>query len=246
MRLLRHGVGERLTVWLLEAALSFEGAAFAWGWVMEINEIREWASCYGLYGLERAELVAMAIGDSRAASDLLDMVRDDVSRIGQLSVEELMNVDGIGRAKAMSLLACVEIGRRVVFGAGEVRATVTCANDIVHVAGNDMAMLEREELRVILLNNKHEVLGVEVIYRGTVNSASIRVAEVLEPAIRRQCPAIAIAHNHPSGDFTPSPEDVLVTRRLNQSASLMDIELLDHVVVGKKGSISMRSAQLGF
>ena len=99
---------------------------------------------------------------------------------------------------------------------------------------------------MLLLNNKHEVMGVDTIYQGTVNSASIRVAEIPRPAIRKNCPAIVIVHNHPSGDPTPSPEDVLVTRRINQSAQLMDIDLLDHIIVGHRGVVSMKSRQLGF
>jgi DNA repair protein RadC len=99
---------------------------------------------------------------------------------------------------------------------------------------------------VLLLNNKHQVIGVDTVYQGTVNSASIRVAEILRPAIRRNCPAILVVHNHPSGDPTPSPEDILVTRRLNQSAELMDIDLLDHIVVGQPDVVSMKSRHLGF
>jgi DNA repair protein RadC len=90
------------------------------------------------------------------------------------------------------------------------------------------------------------VLGVREVYKGNVNSAVVRVAEVLRPAVRENCPAIVIVHNHPSGDPTPSPEDVLVTRRIRTSAELMDIEVLDHVIVGASSFVSLKDKGLGF
>lgn len=123
--------------------------------------------------------------------------------------------------------------------------TIQCAEDVARVVG-DMRDLMQEQLRVLVLNNKHAVLEQRVIYQGTVNSCSIRVAEILRPAIVANAPAIVIVHNHPSGDPTPSPEDILVTRRIEQSARLMDIELLDHIVLGESSLTSMKSMGLGF
>ena len=99
---------------------------------------------------------------------------------------------------------------------------------------------------MLVLNTKNKVIARERIYRGSVNSAAVRVAEVLRPAIRENCPSIVIAHNHPSGDPTPSPEDVMVTRRIRTSAEAMDIELLDHVVVAAQGFVSLKERGLGF
>ena len=122
--------------------------------------------------------------------------------------------------------------------------TIQCAEDVARVVG-DMRGLMQEQLRVLVLNNKHAVLEQRVIYQGTVNSCSIRVAEILRPAIVANAPAIVIVHNHPSGDPTPSPEDILVTRRIEQSAQLMDIELLDHIVLGESSLTSMKSMGVG-
>jgi DNA repair protein RadC len=109
-----------------------------------------------------------------------------------------------------------------------------------------MVLLRQERLRTLLLNSKNEVVGTEDVYQGTVNAAQVRIAEVLRPAIRDNCPSIIVVHNHPSGDPAPSPEDVLVTRRINQSAESMDIKLLDHIVIGERGFVSMKSRNLGF
>jgi DNA repair protein RadC len=109
-----------------------------------------------------------------------------------------------------------------------------------------MGFFDQEHLRVLLLNTKNEVLGTREVYKGSVNSAAVRVAEVLRPAIRENCPAIIITHNHPSGDPTPSPEDILVTRQIRTSADMMDIELLDHIVIGRQRFVSLKDKGLGF
>ena len=98
----------------------------------------------------------------------------------------------------------------------------------------------------MLLNSKGEVVSVRDVYRGTVDSSEVRVAEVLRPAIRENCPSIVLVHNHPSGDPTPSPQDILVTRSINQSAEMMDINLHDHVIIGARGYVSLRERGLGF
>ena len=95
----------------------------------------------------------------------------------------------------------------------------------------EMAPLKQEQLRVILFNTKQEIVGIETIYQGTVNSASVRIAEILRPAVLENCPNFIAVHNHPSGDPTPSPEDIRITARLRKAAELMDVDLLDHVVI---------------
>ena len=131
------------------------------------------------------------------------------------------------------------------------RPTISNADDVTMLLGPEMSCLVQEQLRVLILNNKHQLIGQRTIYVGTVNSASIRVAEILRPAIIENAPAMLIVHNHPSGDATPSPEDILTTKRIKQAADNMDIDLLDHIVIGKRinGVIdytSMKSRQLGF
>ena len=202
--------------------------------------------------LSNPELIAILLRDGMRGENVLDMSRrllvefDGLDGLSKTTLEEFCAVRGIGEAKACQLLAALELGKRVASVTPKARPIITCAEDVRNVVGAEMVGLEQEQLRTLLLNNKHEVLGVDTIYQGTVNSAAIRVAEILRPAIRRNCPAIVIVHNHPSGDPNPSPEDILVTRRARQSAEMMDIELLDHIVVGRRGVVSMRSKQLGF
>ncbi len=111
----------------------------------------------------------------------------------------------------------------------------------------EMGALEQEELRVVVLDTKNQVVEVVMVYRGTINSSAVRVAEVFKAAIRRNAAAIILAHNHPSGDPTPSSEDVAVTREIVEAGKLLGIELLDHLVIGGGGQwVSLRERGLGF
>ena len=123
---------------------------------------------------------------------------------------------------------------------------VSTPEDVYDLIGPEMAGLRQEQFRVLLLNLKNGVVGQRVIYKGTVNSANVRVAEVLRPAVVEGAPSIIIAHNHPSGDPTPSPEDALVTRRIRDAARMLDIEVLDHAVIGRESVYSMKRHGLGF
>ncbi len=110
----------------------------------------------------------------------------------------------------------------------------------------EMEVFEQEHFRVILLNVKMHVVGIHEIYIGTANSAQVRMAEVFRPAIQRNATAIILAHNHPSGDPTPSPDDVSVTRTAVQAGKLFDIEVHDHIIIGHGRYVSMRERGLGF
>jgi DNA repair protein RadC len=109
-----------------------------------------------------------------------------------------------------------------------------------------MGLLEQEHLRVVLLNTKNHVLGMPTVYRGSLNTSVIRTAEVFRDAVKENCASIIVVHNHPSGDPTPSPEDVRVTRDLVAAGKLLDIEVLDHLVIGRNRYVSLRQKKLGF
>ena len=110
----------------------------------------------------------------------------------------------------------------------------------------DMQPYDQEELRVFLLDTKNHILDVETVYRGSVNSSQVRIAEVFKGAIKRNAPSIIIVHNHPSGDPTPSPEDIALTRAIIQTGKLLDIEVLDHVVIGHKQFVSLKEKGYAF
>ncbi len=206
----------------------------------------------GASNLSDAELVAILLRDGTRGQNVLTLSQSVLARFPNLrllanaTLDEMCEINGIGEAKGCQILAALELGKRASGFSRNYEMPITRPEDAYNLVKADMQFLEKEELRALLLNNKHHVTASEMIYRGTVNSASVRVAEILRPAIRSNSTGIIVVHNHPSGDPTPSPEDILVTRRIRQSADMMDIELLDHIIVGERDFVSMKSRQLGF
>ena len=121
---------------------------------------------------------------------------------------------------------------------------ISCPDDVRKLLGPEMAPLAQEQLRVLLLNTKNQVLGQRVVYQGNVNSSIVRPAEVLRPAVIEAVPSIIISHNHPSQDPTPSPEDAAITRDIAEAGKLLGIELLDHVVIGGERFVSLKERGL--
>ncbi len=109
-----------------------------------------------------------------------------------------------------------------------------------------MAFLEQEHLRVILLDTKNYVQSIHTVYQGNVNTALVRVAEVFREAVRTNSPSLIVAHNHPSGDPTPSPEDIHVTEQIVAAGKLLDVDVLDHLIIGRQRYVSLKERGLGF
>ena len=122
--------------------------------------------------------------------------------------------------------------------------SISCPQDVRRLLGPEMAQLAQEQLRVLLLDTKNNVVGQRVIYQGNVSASMVRTAEVLRPAVVEAVPAVIICHNHPSHDPTPSPEDAAITREIFQAAKLLGIELLDHVVIGGEKFVSLKERGL--
>ena len=153
----------------------------------------------------------------------------------------------MSEAKACQLMAALELGRRFISLAPQDRAVIHSPQDVANLLQGEMSTLSQEHLRVLLLNTKNQVLNVQEVYVGNVNSSIVRASEVFRPAVRDNAPSIIIVHNHPSGDPTPSPEDAAITRDLVAAGKLLGIELLDHVVIGSGGRyVSLNEKKLGF
>lgn len=121
---------------------------------------------------------------------------------------------------------------------------IASPQDVHSLMATEMSSLAQEQLRVLLLDARHQVVGQRVIYQGTVSSSQVRTSEVLRPAVAEGVPNIIVVHNHPSGNPEPSPNDVAVTRKLQQAAKVLDIDLLDHVVIGGYGFVSLKGQGL--
>lgn len=213
---------------------------------------RERLQRHGANYLSNAELIAILLRVGSTGENVLNLSARVLATYGGLggvaraSYGELCGLHGISDAKACQLMAALELGRRLMSLHPEDRAVIRSPMDVYNLLSAEMSFLVQEHLKVLLLNTKNEVLATNEIYKGTVNSAGVRVAEVIRPAVRENCPNIIIVHNHPSGDPTPSPEDVMVTRQIRSCADMMDIKLLDHVVIGKGRYVSLKERRLGF
>jgi DNA repair protein RadC len=195
------------------------------------------------------ELLAAVVGGPRQieiAHDLLGRLRN-LDGLAQASTEELALSYGLGPVGAARLKAALELGRRALLAAQEDRLVVRSPADVAQFLMAEMSHLEQEHFRVLFLDTRNRVLDAETVYVGSLNASHIRVGEVYREAVRRNCAAIICAHNHPSGAADPSPEDVAVTRQIVEAGKLLDVECLDHLIIGKgQRFVSLRERGLGF
>lgn len=160
--------------------------------------------------------------------------------------DELCARRGVGPAKAAQIKAAIELGRRLAVAEVETRAVVQSPEDAAGLLLYEMGALEEEHLRVILLETRNRLIRTVEVYQGSLNASAIRVGEMFRDAVRANAAALIVVHNHPSGDPSPSPEDVAVTRALVEAGRLLDIEVLDHLIIGKGRYTSLKSKSLGF
>jgi DNA repair protein RadC len=202
--------------------------------------------------LSTTELLAIILRTGVGGESVLDMAQRLLSRydglpgLARASFAELESEKGLGEAKTAQLKAALEIGRRMLLVSPEERFAVRSPADVAQLLMAEMSHLEQEHFRALYLDTRNRLLGSETIYVGSLNASHIRVGEVFRDAVKRNCAAIIVVHNHPSGDPTPSPEDVEVTRQLVEAGKLLDIEVLDHLVIGQQRFVSLRERGLGF
>lgn len=166
--------------------------------------------------------------------------------LARASVTELTAVKGIGPVKAVEIKAALELGRRLLAAAPEERPRVTSPADAANLLMSEMAFLEQEHLRLVLLDTRNRVLATPTIYIGSLNTSVVRIGELFRIAIKDNAAAMIVVHNHPSGDPAPSPEDVHVTRQLVQAGKLLDLDVLDHIIIGHQRFVSLKERGLGF
>lgn len=208
---------------------------------------RQRLASLGSTALSASELLTVlwGAGSSDAAGAAL-ATHGDLMQLGRADVLELTGVPGVGAARAAQLLAAFEIGRRCVAARQSSSWCVRAPRDVADRLAPEMAALEREELRVLLLNTKNIVLREKTVYVGNVSGAIVRVAELFRDAVRVQAAGIIVVHNHPSGDPEPSPDDVHLTAEAVAAGRLLDVPVLDHVVVAHNGYVSLRDRGVSF
>jgi DNA repair protein RadC len=198
--------------------------------------------------LSPAELLAIILRTGTTDKRVTELAADLLKEFGGLDglrralPSELCRVAGLGPAKAAQLLAALELGRRLQAEAPVERSyTIRAPENIAEILGLEMEHLEEERLFVVLLDNKHRVVGKpQEIYKGNASGAVVRPAELFRAAVRQNLTAIVLAHNHPSGDPSPSSEDIEVTRQALEAGASLDIAVLDHIIIGRRSFVSLR------
>ncbi len=206
---------------------------------------RERLIARGARSLSTAELLAVLLGTGRRGESALDVAGRLLGQIGEIrdfvdaEVQELKQVPGVGLAKAVTILAALELGRRLQDSRADLHK-ITSPKDAADYFMDKLRFLRKEHLMTLHLDTKHQVLGEEIVSIGSLNSSIVHPREIFKTALKRSAAAIICAHNHPSGDPTPSTEDLEVTKRLVAAGQLLGIELLDHLIIGDNHYISLR------
>ncbi|PKO16830.1 MAG: hypothetical protein CVU39_06335 [Chloroflexi bacterium HGW-Chloroflexi-10] len=222
---------------------------------LEISERpRERLAQYGPGALSDAELIAILLRVGVQGENAVQVGQRLLSAFGGLtglhraSYEEVCHQHGLGLAKAAQLKAAIEIGNRLAQRrlSEEDRPAFHSPKDVADFVQYEMCVLDQEQLRVMLLDTRNRLEKMITLYQGSLNSSSVRVGELFKEAIRRNSAAILLIHNHPSGDPSPSPEDIAMTRAAVQAGKLLDVEVLDHIVIGRGRHVSLKEKGLGF
>jgi DNA repair protein RadC len=213
---------------------------------------RERLALRGPGGLSAAELLAVVLGTGAGGRGAIEVAEDVLARhaglgaLGRTSDAELAAIPGVGAAKAARLAAAFELGRRAVADWPSGRWTIRSPRDVAARLVVEMGRLEREELRVLSLNAKNVVQRVSTVYVGNVSTSLVRVGELFRDAVRLDASGVVLCHNHPSGDPTPSPDDLHLTAEAIAAGRLLDVDVLDHVVIAHDAWVSLRDRGVAF
>jgi DNA repair protein RadC len=213
---------------------------------------RERLRRHGAQALSNAELLAVLLRTGVPGLNAVELAQEllveyqGLAGLHAADFHQLVNMRGIGQAKAAQLVAAVELGRRLAISRQSETPTIQAPEQAAELLLYEMGALKQEHLRVLLLDTRNRLQRIVEIYQGSLNSSLIRIGEIFRDAVRTNAAAIIVAHNHPSGDPAPSPEDIAVTRAIVEAGRLLDIEVLDHLIIGKGRFASLKSKGLGF
>lgn len=212
---------------------------------------REKLNKYGVNSLSNAELIAIIIRTGQREDTAIDLANRilsiDSRGIGFLSyatIEELKSIKGIGDCKAAQILAAIELGKRISSRRGDDKLKVDSPLVIVELLMEEMRYLKKEHFRIAILDTKNQIISIENISIGNLNASIVHPREVFNIAIKRSANSIILIHNHPSGDPTPSTEDINITHRLIEAGDIIGIKVLDHIIIGDNKHISFKQRNI--
>lgn len=218
---------------------------------MKINDLanhqkpRERMLNYGASHLSHAELLAILINTGRKGYSSLDIANEllksivNLKELKHLSINDLNKIKGVGLYKALTLKAAFELGERMHSGSVDDKIQINNPKDAADFMMGKMEHLTQEKFIALFLNSKNIIIKQKTIFMGTLNSAIVHPREIYSEAVKCASNAIIVLHNHPSGDTTPSLEDVKTTDRLRECGDILGIQLLDHVIIGDHTYLSM-------
>jgi DNA repair protein RadC len=200
----------------------------------------------GPESLSNSDLIAIILRTGTQRDNAIELASkllikySGLSGLMSASFHELCSEYGLGAAKAAQLKASLEMGKRLSMEQPDKKYQIRSADDAASLVRMELMYLDHEEMHILILDTKNQVVENVKRYKGTINSSVLRASEVFRPAIVRNCPNVIVCHNHPSGDPTPSPEDLEVTKQLVEAGHLLDIDLLDHIIIGNPRYASLK------
>lgn len=202
---------------------------------------------YGAESLSNPELLAIVLRTGTKGENVLNLSRKIIAELNGLngilnaSVKEMTKIKGVKEAKASQILAIAELFRRFnTYKSFNEFKRITSPREVANMLYGEMGASNQEVLKLIILNTKNEVVKIKDVFKGSLNSSLVHPREIFNEAIRSSAASIIICHNHPSGDPTPSSEDIKVTTRINQSGEIIGIKLIDHIIIGRNNYVSLK------
>lgn len=213
---------------------------------------RERMAKVGASSLHSSELLAILLRTGLPGENAVEVGQrllvdcGGIAGIHRMSLDELSNQRGLGLAKASQIKAALELGYRLAVAEKgdkpEIKSPEQAAEQVMHL----MTAMDQEELWVLLLDTRNHLHDIDRVYKGSLNSSTVRVGELFKKAVRTNIASVILVHNHPSGDPSPSPEDIALTREVVRAGRLLGIEVLDHLVIGNQRYVSLKERRLGF
>ena len=216
----------------------------------EEEQPRERLARHGASVLSNSELLALLLGSGSKKENAISLAHrilineQGLRFLVDSTMEQLCSINGIGEAKAAQIKAAIELGKRLAAFELGVDKPVKCPQDVAGLLMEEMRYLKKEHMKLVLLNIKCNLISVEEISIGSLNASIVHPREIFKPAIRKSSASIIMVHNHPSGDPSPSSEDVSITARIAEAGKLIGIELVDHIIIGDGKYISMKEKGL--
>jgi DNA repair protein RadC len=200
--------------------------------------------------LSNAELLAILLRTGSSGQSVMRLSEEVLSRFGGLrslmeaDLQEMIDIPGMGPAKAVQIQAAVELGKRIARLSRESYTIIRSPQDVADLFMDRLRFEKKEHFLVVHLDTKNQVIAEEVASIGSLDSSIVHPREIFKSALKKSSASIICVHNHPSGDPTPSREDILVTKRLAEVGQLMGIELLDHIIIGEQRFVSLKEQDM--